>query len=119
MRPTLGRNSVIKQWGLMLAGLSMAIVLCSVSGALWRLDLSFYDAALTNGSVPADVVIVAIDDASVAELGRWPWRRALHAALLDRLRMMGARAVVLDLLLTEPDLELPQGDSALATAMAS
>ena len=118
MRPTLGRNSVIKQWGLMLAGLSMAIVICSVSGALWRLDLSFYDAALANGSVPADVVIVAIDDASVAELGRWPWRRALHAALLDRLRMMGARAVVLDLLLTEPDLELPQGDLALATAMS-
>jgi len=85
------RNPVVKQWGLMLTALCMAVVASSLGGLFWRLDMSLYDAALPTGPAPTDVVIVAIDDASIAELGRWPWRRALHAALLDRLRSMGAR----------------------------
>jgi PAS domain S-box-containing protein len=117
MSPARWRNPVVKQWGLMLAALCLAVVACSLGGLFWRLDMSLYDAALPTGTAPTDVVIVAIDDASIAELGRWPWRRALHAALLDRLRAMGARAVALDLLLTEPDTEYPEGDAALAAAM--
>lgn len=36
-------------------------------------------------SHPADqrIVIVAIDDAAMARLGRWPWPRAVHAELID------------------------------------
>ena len=33
----------------------------------------------------SDVIIVAIDDMSIAALGRWPWRRSLHAELIDRI----------------------------------
>lgn len=102
----------------MLAALLAATVLASLTAFFWRFDLSLYDAALPTGPTPDDVVIVAVDDASIAELGRWPWHRALHAALIDRLRDLGAKAVALDFLLTEPDLESPQGDSALARAMA-
>jgi PAS domain S-box-containing protein len=91
--------------------------LASRADLLWRTDLSFYDAALPGGPPPGDVVIVAVDDASIAELGRWPWRRAVHAALLDRLRAMGVRAVGLDFLFTEPDSATALGDVALAEAM--
>ena len=66
---------------------------------------------------PDDIVIVAIDDASLQQLGRWPWRRSLHAALLDRLHAAGARAVALDVVFTEPDSAQPQDDVALAAAM--
>lgn len=30
----------------------------------------------------SEVIIVAIDDKSIAALGGWPWRRQLHAELI-------------------------------------
>ena len=111
------QHPVFQQWSLMLAALAAATAAASGCAIFWRFDLSLYDAALPSAPPADDIVIVAVDDASIAELGRWPWRRALHAALLDRLRDMGARAVALDFLLTEPDLQNAQGDAALATAM--
>ncbi len=53
-------------------------------------------------SEPSPVVIVDIDDASIAEIGRWPWSRAVFARLLDGLAAAGAKVVALDLLFTEP-----------------
>ena len=102
----------------LLAALLLAMTLAYVSDILGRIDLSIYDTALPGGAAPADVIIVAVDDASIAELGRWPWPRSRHAALLDQLRNAGARAVALDLLLTESDPDSPTGDAALATAMS-
>jgi len=50
------------------------------------------------------IVIIAIDERSLAEHGRWPWRRALLAELLDRTAgREGARLVGLDLVLAEAD----------------
>lgn len=48
-----------------------------------------------------DLVLVEIDDDSVAQIGRWPWTRAVQAALVDRLRLAGVRIVAIDLLLVE------------------
>ncbi len=43
---------------------------------------------------PSDkVAVIAIDDESIRNLGRWPWPRNLHAAMLDLLREGGAKAV--------------------------
>ncbi len=45
-------------------------------------------------TVPSDqVVIVAIDDTSVDEVGRWPWRRSVQAELVDAITA-GRPAVV-------------------------
>ena len=60
--------------------------------------------------------IVAIDDASLARLGRWPWPRARLAALVEAIRNAGARTVALDLFLPEPG--EPAGDLRLAHALA-
>src|SRR5687768_13921725 len=40
-----------------------------------------------------EVAIVAIDDASLAQLGEWPWPRDVHASLIDKLKAQGARVV--------------------------
>jgi PAS domain S-box-containing protein len=100
-----------------LAALLCATVFVYLLDLFWRVDLAIYDAALPTGPAASDVVIVAIDDASIAQLGRWPWPRAVHAALLDRLREAGASAVALDIVFTEPESSSGAGDLALAAAM--
>jgi adenylate cyclase len=63
-----------------------------------------------------DIVIVAIDEPSFEEFGQWPWRRDLHARLVEQLRAAGAKAIVLDLVFAEPG-AFPDADRALADAM--
>jgi len=47
-------------------------------------------------------VHVNVDDGSVRALGRWPWPRTIEAQVLDRLRELGAQAVVFDVLFPFP-----------------
>src|SRR5690606_17730440 len=85
---------------------------------LTRLDHAFYDKMLTAATREVDsedIVIVAIDDSSIDALGYWPWRRAVHADLLARLRQ--ARVVGLDFLLSDLNPAYPQDDSVLAEAI--
>jgi adenylate cyclase len=48
------------------------------------------------------ITIAAIDEKSVTEIGRWPWRRQVLAQLVDTLHQAGARVVVFDIFLPEP-----------------
>ena len=50
-----------------------------------------------------EVIIAAIDDRTVAELGRWPFSRAWLARAVDAVVADGARTVVFDLLLVGPE----------------
>src|SRR5215471_12768036 len=51
----------------------------------------------------SDIVLVTIDDPSIQTYGRWPWHRDLYGYMARYLRAGGARAIVLDILLLEPD----------------
>ena len=59
------------------------------------LERRFYDFSSTSTSrQPSDrIAIIAIDDTSIANIGRWPWQRDIHAQLIDQLS--GARAKVI------------------------
>jgi adenylate cyclase len=60
--------------------------------------------AFQGGTVPSEVVIVAIDEASLVRLGRFSlWPRSYHARLLDRLAAAGVRTVAFDVLFSESD----------------
>ena len=103
-----------------LAALSLgAALLLGWTDGRGRLESAAIDhlAALNGRPAPDDILIVAIDEPSLAALGRWPWRRTVHAALLDRLGQAGVRGVGLDVILSEPDTEHPQDDALLAEAM--
>lgn len=84
----------------------------------WHLDQAVYDAAQSTWQRKAapDIVIVAIDDASLQAIGRWPWKRSVHARVLQQIGQADPKSVMLDLLLSEPDTE-PQQDALLANAM--
>ncbi len=92
----------------------------SLSGALTRFDNLLYDIGqrAVSKAAPDDVVIVAIDQESLSQLGRWPWSRRIHAALVDRLHAEGARVIALDILFAEPDASDQIGDQELAQAIA-
>lgn len=100
--------------------LGLLCALLVVSGVLSSLDRRLYDTLSTSvfAEPHPDILIVAIDDFSLRQLGRWPWDRAVHAALLERLHEYGARAVLCDYLITEPDQARPDSDQLLADAIA-
>ncbi len=50
-----------------------------------------------------ETVIAALDEKSLARLGRWPWPRKTLADLVDRLAEGGAKVIVFDMVFAEPD----------------
>jgi adenylate cyclase len=49
------------------------------------------------------VVIVDIDEASLKEIGQWPWPRTIVADLVTRITELGAVAIGFDIVFAEPD----------------
>ncbi len=68
---------------------------------LKSLDLKF----LARGAIkPGDeTVIVAIDEKSLDEVGRWPWSRDIQAKLVNKLNDYGARVIAYDAVFSETD----------------
>ncbi|HJM51092.1 MAG TPA: CHASE2 domain-containing protein, partial [Alphaproteobacteria bacterium] len=58
---------------------------------------------LPPGGLPNGVTIVDIDEASIEELGQWPWPRTMLARMVDNLMKMGAIVVGFDVFFVEPD----------------
>jgi len=105
---------------LVLLSLTALISYFSSFLGLARLDHTFYDRTLSSlgSKAPADdIIIIAIDDASIREMGYWPWRRSVHAQLLSRLSQ--AKAVGLDMVFSDPNPAYPDDDQALAQAIAA
>lgn len=114
-----GIRSITGTSKLRAAMLLVVVGLLSVSGWLQRLDWLVYDEIISRQSFQpdSDIVIVAIDEESLRTIGKWPWSRELHAGLIDRLSQIGSNVVALDLLLSEPDVDHPEADKRLKTAI--
>jgi len=108
-----------REW-LVLSLLMLGLVawLC-LAGGLRRMDYLVQDAGtrLYAHAAHPDIVIVAVDDRSIASIGRWPWRRALHAQLVDQITAQSPRALGLDILFGEEDADYPGDDLLLARAL--
>jgi len=61
------------------------------------------------------VLIVDIDEASLKQVGQWPWPRTTIAQMVDKLRDAGAAVVAFDVLFSEPDRTSPQLLTSLLT----
>jgi adenylate cyclase len=84
----------------------LALVAWLASSPLWQgLDAQLQD-RVTRGvaitSAPSNVVLVDIDEASLAQLGPWPWPRTVLADLVSRLRVNGAQVQAWDVHFPEP-----------------
>jgi adenylate cyclase len=62
-----------------------------------------------------DIVLVDIDDASLARMGeladRWPWPRSVHGELAAGIAAQKPRAIVFDVMFAEPDRTRPEHDA--------
>lgn len=78
------------------------------AGLLDRLELAAYDVhfkpagATDHAGDSGRILHIDIDDESLAQIGRWPWPRARLAELVDELTALGAEAIVLDIIMPEP-----------------
>ncbi len=93
----------------------IALVLFALDAPFLRfMELKALDLRMVSrGTSPAggETLIVAIDEKSLGELGRWPWPRTTIARLVDVLKGYGAKAVGFDIVFAEPE-----GDSDAALA---
>ena len=64
-----------------------------------------------------DIVLVAVDEASLETYGQWPWPRDRHGYVVHYLKQAGAKAVVFDILFLEPDSEAEEFDEVFAQEM--
>ncbi|AXB79797.1 CHASE2 domain-containing protein [Novosphingobium sp. P6W] len=95
------------QWWLIAIVTSLLVAGMTMDRTMMRIDNLIYDhllqASFSASSPPTSkpVLLVEIDDESIRRLGRWPWSRATHAALIDRLSAGRPKAIAYDVLFTE------------------
>ena len=69
-----------------------------------------------------DIVIVDINEASLAsmakEYGRWPWPRQVLGEFLEHLEEQHPKAVIFDILFSDPDVYNPDSDTYFAAAVS-
>src|SRR5439155_6440842 len=85
---------------------------------LKTVETKLYDLHFTLRGVrsPGDrVAIAAIDEKSLAAIGRWPWPRSVLAQVIRTLSEGGARVIAVDILLSEPEVS---GESRAAAYLS-
>jgi len=81
------------------------------------LDSKLQDSFLkSSGPVDTEIVLVAIDDQSLEDLGRFPWSRYVHAELVRILSQAQPAVIGIDLIFSEAA-DDPDEDLALVEAI--
>lgn len=108
------------EWPALAAAIFALVLWLAGPGHFVRFNAIVQDLAtgLNQPDASPEIVIIAIDDASIAAIGRWPWRRALHAQLLQQISQQPPLAIGMDILFNEEDLDYPGDDLMLARAIA-
>ncbi|MGH7792886.1 MAG: CHASE2 domain-containing protein, partial [Thermodesulfobacteriota bacterium] len=108
------KEKIKRNRGFLLAAITIGIISALLSLALYTwspdflraIDLKFSDFRFKmRGEIKpnAQVAIVAIDEKSINELGRWPWSRYRIAELLHKLRDYNPKVVAFDITFSEPE----------------
>lgn len=95
-----------KDW---LVGVVVGLLFWATSGSelMQSLERKAYDLGVQATSrIPSDkIAVIAIDDQSIANLGRWPWPREIHAKMLDTLNAGHAKVVGYTAFFFEPQVD--------------
>jgi CHASE2 domain-containing sensor protein len=90
-------------------GLVVVLLMLFAGGSdlLQSLERKAYDMGVSASSrTPLDrISVIAIDDVSIANLGRWPWSREIHAKMTEILSGAKAKVIGNTVFFTEPQLD--------------
>lgn len=99
------------------------ISLFYLTGLLERLDYGYIDFLFNTrltfwgvNEIDPGIVLAALDEKSIAEIGSVPWPRSVYGQLFDKLKKHKTEVVAVDVLFTEPDRRHPEDDQALVDA---
>ncbi|HWP94413.1 MAG TPA: serine/threonine-protein kinase [Gammaproteobacteria bacterium] len=90
------------------AGLVYALLFLIANVVAFRafdaIERAAYDMGVGSvDATPSDrIAVIGIDEKSIANIGRWPWSRELHASMIDKLAAAGAKVVGLTIFFSEP-----------------
>ena len=86
---------------------SIAVLASSSSDLLQSLERKAYDRGVAAAArTPSDrIAIIAIDDESIANIGRWPWPRDVHAKMIDILANAQAKTIGHTAFFFEPQID--------------
>src|SRR3989454_5959204 len=103
-------------------GAALFVVALVLVGPLERWEYLWFDQLFElRGPRPptAPIVIVTIDESSFQELSlQWPFPRALHGELIDRIRAERPLVIGLDIIFDSDSMFGPKDDEALGAAVA-
>lgn len=107
--------------------MALALLEFTALGLFQPLELAFGDLLLRQLAEQrrpdGQIVIVDIDERSLDRLapvhGRYPWPRSVHAELAEGIARQRPKAVLFDILFTDPDVLRPDDDAYLAEVAAT
>ena len=86
---------------------ALVLFLASTSDLVQGLERVAYDLGVraSNHAPSARIAVIAIDDQSVANIGRWPWSREVHAQMITMLKQAGAKGIGYASFFFEPQID--------------
>ncbi|MBI3304788.1 adenylate/guanylate cyclase domain-containing protein [Candidatus Parcubacteria bacterium] len=114
------RQNRASRWGWpasTVAAVVLAIGALAFLDVFQSVEARLSDRLFLSRAPRSDIVIVAIDDASLQAVGRWPWPRRVHAELIGILKPVEPAVVAFDVAFFESS--SAADDEALAKAIAS
>ena len=102
------------RWFGLIAALAVAVIAAIVQFSapdpvVGLRDLVFdtYQRLNPRNSPDRPVLVIDVDDESLARIGQWPWPRTILAEMVTRLKDAGTAVVAFDVLFAEPDRASP------------
>ncbi|MPT47598.1 MAG: CHASE2 domain-containing protein [Sphingobium sp.] len=110
------RERLFVEWLIIGLFASLMVVLAIYSAVAEQADRLVYDNVAPFHAPPVDdrIIIAEINDEALANLGRWPWPRSLHAQATERIKQQRPTLLLYDILFIEPSTD----DAVLARAIA-
>src|SRR5690349_3296258 len=94
-------------WFLSVIVALVVFLLSTGTDLIKSLERKAYDLGVraSNRTPSERVAVIAIDDVSIANIGRWPWPRDVHAQLVDKLASAPAKVVGYTVFFSEPQID--------------
>lgn len=110
------RRRLYAEWVLVAILACLFVGFASLQAWFVAVDNRIYDLSSGLAAPPVDdrILLVEIDEASLREMGRWPWTRDVHARALRRLAAYKPAAIAYDVLFLESSAD----DRALHDALS-